>query len=578
MPIPNCIKNSSQNDSKSLRSGNLLFGVDDNTSYAPTEETGYWAGISPPVGGYTVYISRSDFSGSSIYIAADDAGLIYIASRMSFTEIASIEEAFVYFASSPDASVLDKDYPSISSDKLVYFIDIGTSLSYPRSGETIHSLNSSSSNNATIITENYATYSSDDGGYISINSLSGEYIQIPQVVPIFKSDTTDDNSFTVDIWVNFPEMPSDGCYIISQNDNFPSKSDFFIRYSDGVIKGGFIDPVGPNVITTGNGFSVPLDTWINIKLIYDWDLGILSLYKNSSLISQDSVGQFDFICCRDVLPYYIGINPGNTQYTSLKISALKIYNKALTVNEISQNYVSLVNDRYFNVQYVLNYDISNTSSYPGSGSTLYDISGSGFDASLSGTTYNSGPPKSLYFGLYDRGIIPANSTLYSYLDASANFTIQIWHYFTVAEYNWCGLFWSEAAGKNFLIAYGAPGIPGGGYGRIDTPSSANYIWDSGTTLYNGGFASQDLVNNWVMTTIVKEGSTFSWYQGDLLKWQLDIYWYIPNPFQTIGLMNINTGGGYGPSANLSKFSLIASALSQEEISILYDIQKEEFGL
>jgi hypothetical protein len=42
-------------------------------------------------------------------------------------------------------------------------------------------------------------------------------------------------------------------------------------------------------------------------------------------------------------------------------------------------------------------------------------------------------------------------------------------------------------------------------------------------------------------------------------------------------MNKNNRG-YGPSANLSKFSLITSALSQEEISILYDMQKEEFGL
>jgi hypothetical protein len=576
MPIPNVIKSSSQNEPGSIRSGNLLFGINDNIQYAPTDETGYWAGISPSPGGYTVYINRSDFSGPSIYTAADDAGLMYIASKMSFTEITSIEEAFAYFASLPDVSVIDKDYPSISADGMVYFLDIGSALSYPRSGETIHSLNSSSSNDAIIITET-VTYSSEDQGYISLNALSGEYIRIPQVVPIFKSDTTDDNSFTVDIWVNFPEIPSDGCYIISQNDNFPGKSDFFIRYVDGVIEGGFVDPGGPTTIVTSSGFSVAVDVWINIKLVYDWDLGTLSLYKNSTLISQDSVGQIDLICCRDGSPYYIGVNSGFTLYTSLKFSTLKIYNKALTVDEISQNYNSILIGRYLNIEYELLYDVSKISSYPGSGTTLYDISGSGYNIALSAANYNSGPPKSLYFGRYDRGIISADPNLYSYLSASSNFTIQIWHNFTVAESNWEGLFWAENGAKNFIFAYGAPGIPGGGYGRIDSPNE-HYIWDSGT-LYNGGFASQNLVDNWVMTTVVKDGSTFRWYQGDLLKWELNLSWSISDNNQTIAIMNINTSyGSYGSTANLSKFALIPYALSPADVGLLYDYQKGEFGL
>jgi hypothetical protein len=85
------------------------------------------------------------------------------------------------------------------------------------------------------------------------------------------------------------------------------------------------------------------------------------------------------------LNYTIGVVAG--YYTNMRIAAVHIYNRALSSAEILQNYnatksrFSLGGQSLFNgvTQYL---DFSKTSSYPGSGTDLLDISGNGFHDSI----------------------------------------------------------------------------------------------------------------------------------------------------------------------------------------------------
>ena len=56
--------------------GNVYVGVDGVTEYGPTDITGFYNGITPPVGGYTIYVLKES-QGPSIHVAYSDSQCIF---------------------------------------------------------------------------------------------------------------------------------------------------------------------------------------------------------------------------------------------------------------------------------------------------------------------------------------------------------------------------------------------------------------------------------------------------------------------------------------------------------------------
>lgn len=52
------------------------IGVDDADIYGPTNITGFYKGITPPVGGFTIYMTK-DSQGPSIHVAHNDEECIF---------------------------------------------------------------------------------------------------------------------------------------------------------------------------------------------------------------------------------------------------------------------------------------------------------------------------------------------------------------------------------------------------------------------------------------------------------------------------------------------------------------------
>ena len=74
--MSNTIKYSTGSESLALKKGNWWIGTGD-VPKGPTNTTGYYNGITPPAGGYTIYLNKAS-QGPSIYTCANDTELIVL--------------------------------------------------------------------------------------------------------------------------------------------------------------------------------------------------------------------------------------------------------------------------------------------------------------------------------------------------------------------------------------------------------------------------------------------------------------------------------------------------------------------
>lgn len=59
-----------------VKNVNFKIGVDNYSDYGPTNVTGFYDGITPPLSGYTIYVHKEN-DGPSIHVAYDDAQCIF---------------------------------------------------------------------------------------------------------------------------------------------------------------------------------------------------------------------------------------------------------------------------------------------------------------------------------------------------------------------------------------------------------------------------------------------------------------------------------------------------------------------
>lgn len=59
-----------------VKNTTFKVGIDGVENYGPTESTGFWSGITPPVSGYTIYVHKQT-QGPSIHVANNDDQCIF---------------------------------------------------------------------------------------------------------------------------------------------------------------------------------------------------------------------------------------------------------------------------------------------------------------------------------------------------------------------------------------------------------------------------------------------------------------------------------------------------------------------
>jgi hypothetical protein len=188
--MPNAIKYSTSAQTLALKKGNYWIGTGD-VGKGPTSTTDYWNGITPPSGGYTIYLNKAS-GGPSIYTASNDSQLISLSNTIAGQTFATAAAALDWFATQTDKMVFNRDYPSVITNGLVLNLDAGFTPSYPRSQTTWYDL-SGNANNCTLV--NGPTYSTSQGGGIQFDATD-DYATIPD------SSSIDLTSLTISLWFN----------------------------------------------------------------------------------------------------------------------------------------------------------------------------------------------------------------------------------------------------------------------------------------------------------------------------------------------------------------------------------------
>ena len=197
--MPNSIKYSTDAQTLALKKGNFYIGTGD-VDKGPTSSTGYYNGITPPAGGYTIYLNKST-GGPSIYVANNDSQLIDYTNKIAGTNYTTVTQCLSYYREQTDKVVFNNDFGSIITNGLVLFLYGGDVSSYPRTGSIWYdvSTNNYTATNATFELGSNGRYSLSSNGNdtdIASSSILNNDTHTIEFLLKFKSNGSFPNGYT----------------------------------------------------------------------------------------------------------------------------------------------------------------------------------------------------------------------------------------------------------------------------------------------------------------------------------------------------------------------------------------------
>ena len=397
--MPNSIKYNVSAETLALKKGNFWIGTGD-VGKGPTSSTGYYNGITPPSGGYTIYLNKAT-GGPSIYTVNTEAQLTGLTSTIAGQSLTTSGACLNWFATQTDKMIFNIDYPVIVTNGLVLNVDAGFTPSYSQSGTTWYDV-SSSGNNGTLT--NGPTFNSNNGGSIVLDGID-DYISLSSSVLFGGSDRT----FTLMMWVYGQPNPNafSGFLRINGTLLFYSPSSATVGSNAGSYRLGY-----PYPSTSYMSISLPINSWYLLTLTnLDSQTPSYQGYSlnGEALTTTTYTGRIE--------PYEIRIGMADG-YINGKVGNVIAYNRVLSNDEIKQNYNAIIQryNLYANPLTVFKSNLtlwldtslptatSNTANYNTidttgtvSFSRIYDMSGNGSHASqinknrqpTLGTTSNS---------------------------------------------------------------------------------------------------------------------------------------------------------------------------------------------
>jgi hypothetical protein len=228
--------------------------------------------------------------------------------------------------------------PKIINDGLVLYLDAANSKSYSGSGTTWTDL-SGNNNNGTLT--NGPTFDSGNGGSIVFDG-SNDFIALgnPSTLDIV-------SNITVSSWVRITSIPTlNRIYTIFGKGYNGTSEQFFLRFlrnDNNFVRfqtGTFNNTGGEKLASFNlNINSFITNIWMNIAGQYD--ANTWKLYLNSNLVASNLTNQGPYSSTSSIGIGATFISSSFARYIQGNISSVLVYNRALSANEISQNYNAL---------------------------------------------------------------------------------------------------------------------------------------------------------------------------------------------------------------------------------------------
>jgi hypothetical protein len=208
---------------------------------------------------------------------------------------------------------------------------------------------------------------------------------------------------------------------------------------------------------------------------------------------------------------------------------------------------------------VLCMDAADKNSYPGSGTTWFDLSGNNNNGTLiNGPTFSGGNGGSIVLDGVDDYV--SSASLSSLLLGSTTLTLSIWFYPTNLNNEYATLV--DSLGRHLSLWIGT-----NGYGQwftlggVNTPYSTNFNWENNkwqiVTIVADSTSGKIIKNNYEIVESVAKGSSFT---------------------NQISFGNNPSGGGKNISGNYGKILLYNRDLSASEIQQNFNATKGRFNL
>jgi hypothetical protein len=554
---------------------NLQAGHNGNWStvnYSPGTMTGRWwfGAVSFNTStGWKLYLNGQVVSTSTNTATFTGGTAVRIAAFDNAANLfnGKIATAQVYNRVLSDSEVKQNYFQSnIVQDGLVFMVDANNLVSYPKSGTTWYNLTGSIVSGSLI---NGPTFNPFNGGSIVFDGVD-DYIN-------YQNNINPTSSFSCEAWINFSNTSLGGSDtpILAKwsSASAPSKN-FIFGYRNSGGQKGISFYLYNSSYTQQDNYRIDWDPTPN-----KW-YHVMGVYSASNFVKIYVDGVEDFSRTSGV---YSSLNPDSTQnltsgfatgltYFPGRIANAKIYNKALTSDEVQQNYQA-TKDKFLGENIVTNgltlyLDSANKDSYPGTGTTWYDLSGNGYNGTLT-----NGPS---FLSNQNGGILDFDGVDdYTSLGSSAASLIQGKTAVTI------GIFFKLDVLDTLRGLIGTLNyFCGGNLGLVARGDVLTFYNDTGTC-YDVGISSFVETGKWIYAVGTYDGTTTRIYgikDGTLSQSSGTSKSGATNTFTSDFIVIGNQYSSYFTNGQCGTAFVYNRVLSQEEILQNYNATKTRFGL
>lgn len=445
------LKKGTTNIQNTTQKGNFSIGDSSSGDLGPTERTGFYNGLEVPTNGYVIYYNREN-GGPVGHVASNNEQAMFF--LKSFGATGSTINEMLSWASNQNDYYVDQ-----AINNLVLHLDATNLNSYSGTGNTWTDLSGNSNNATKYNTPNFLNLGNSSNFFfnnVNKTTYSTQGLTIDGFTFSKNPNIPQTSSFTFEAFVYINALYNGEVIIGNSVDTTGYRWGI---HGDGSMYMLIGDNSNYSELTLGAG-QITTNSWLHLVGVFDRTNELGGGIKAYAYVNKTLIGSQTIVAAPNLPLTTPGIvkTPCCNAFNGY-INIIKIYNKALSSAEVTQNYNSqniisynpiptptplptdtptptplptstptptvtgVTGTTIVTTNLKVNLDASNSSSYPGTGTTWTDISGNNYTSSLvNGPTFNSANGGSIKLdGSNDYITLPSSSVM----NFNADFTVEI---------------------------------------------------------------------------------------------------------------------------------------------------------